>query len=89
MTDAVTLLARKISQSGVVAAVSNLGDRGGVVRAPPRLRERSDCKNVYRVENNETHIILIMFWTQVIVVLFNLIYCMCDLFPCQYLNGKT
>lgn len=39
MTDAVTLLARKISQSGVVAAVSNLGDRGGLFE-PPQGYER-------------------------------------------------
>lgn len=89
MTDAVTLLARKISQSGVVAAVSNLGDRGGLFE-PPQGYERGVIAKMFTgVENNETHIILIMFWTQVIVVLFNLIYCMCDLFPCQYLNGKT
>lgn len=66
------------------------GGQGGGLFGPPQGYERGVIAKMFTgVENNETHIILIMFWTQVIVVLFNLIYCMCDLFPCQYLNGKT
>lgn len=56
---------------------------GGGLFEPPQGYERGVIAKMFTgVENNETHIILIMFWTQVIVVLFNLIYCMCDLFPC-------